>query len=134
MATERHNVNLNEAERNQHAREATHLLGQYAEVEARMKSSAAEYREQLKELNERIDTHSRAARTGMEEREVEVRQEPDNEKYVVRYVRTDTEEVIRTRPMTEDELRVAKQPALPIRAPSTSTSPLRGNTRGGQPS
>lgn len=133
MATERLNVMLTEEERSRHAREAAHLLGVYSEVESRAKLAASEAREELKELNAKIDAHARASRTGFEEREIDVRQEPDNDKLVIRYVRTDTDETVRTRPMTEDELRVARQGTLPLRSAGT-TSPLRGNTRGGQPS
>ena len=82
-----------------------------------------------------------AARTGIEERDVEVNPKPNNEALVVEFYRDDTGELVESRPMTDDEVRVARQRALPFREGSTgeaplravgsSVSPLRGTTRNG---
>lgn len=133
MPIERLPVSLTEDERSRHAREASRLLGVYRERAERAKQIAAESRDELKELSESIEVHAKASRTGVEERDVEVRYEPDSERFVVHTVRVDTDERIHQRPMTEDEMRVARQGKLDLRTPAT-TSPLRGITRGGQPS
>lgn len=135
MPIERLPTHLEQAERDRHAREVTHLLGEYATRELALKEAAKDGRDQLKELQERIDAHARAARTGIEDREVEVRHEPDDARFIVRTVRVDDGEEVRVRPMTDDEIRSARQRELPLRSTGGgSVSTLRGNTRGGQPS
>lgn len=133
MPTERHTVLLTEEERNHASRKAAQLMCEYRRTEDRARETATDYREQMKALRAEADTAARAADTGRDEREIEVRREADNERFQIRTLRADTDEVVHTRPMTEDELRVARQGVLPLRQPS-SVSPLRGNTRGGQPS
>lgn len=133
MALEKHVVQLTEEERNVAARRAAALMRQYAQIEDEAREQARIAMEERKALRKQAEAAARAADTGMEEREIEVRREADNERFQVHTYRVDTGERVNTRPMTEDEARVARQGNLPLRTGGTM-SPLRGNTRGGQPS
>ena len=89
----------------------------------------------------RLSWLDEAARTGIEEREVEVSPRPNNDRLVVEFYRADTGDLVETRPMTEDEVRVARQQSLPLRdakvvaidaslrTGTSPVSPLRGNTK-----
>lgn len=132
MAEERHTIQLTEEERNQRAREAASWMREFRSVEDRSKETAREFREELAELRTKADKAARAAHDGVEERMVEVRHEADNEAFKVHTYRADTGERVNSRPMSDDEIRIARQQVLDLR-PAAKVSPLRGNTRGGQP-
>lgn len=133
MPLERHIVQLTDEERNVRARDAARLLREYTAIEETAKEAARIAAEDKRELRKQADAAARAADTGVEEREIEVRREADNDHFQIHTYRVDTGERVNSRPMTEDELRVARQGSLPLRTGAT-VSPLRGNTRGGQPS
>ena len=132
MAEERHTIQLTEEERNQRAREAASWMREFRSVEDRSKETAREFREELAELRAKADKAARAAHDGVEERMVEVRHDADNEAFKIYTHRVDTGERVNSRPMTDDEIRIARQQVLDLR-PAAKVSPLRGNTRGGQP-
>jgi hypothetical protein len=136
MPTEKLTVTLTDDERNERARLAASLLGQYGDLEERKRETAKELGEELKALREQMDAAAEASRTGIEAREVEIHHTPNNERFTVETYREDTGELVRARPMTEDEARAARQQRLPLRegAAVVALSPLRGNTKGGQPS
>ena len=113
-------------------------------------------KEDIDEKKAELRAFSRAAHTGIEERSIEVEHRPNNDRFTIETIGIDTGEVVATRPMREDELRAAKQTLLPLRDMSPAQvvpiregttggavegirqttggiSPLRGNTRGGQP-
>lgn len=133
MALEKHVVQLTEEERNIAARRAASLMREYARIDDDTREQMRLANEEKRDLRKQADAAARAADTGVEEREIEVRREADNEHFQVHTYRADTGERVNTRPMTEDEARVARQGTLPLRTPG-SVSPLRGITRGGQPS
>lgn len=120
------------------AHEAARLLAQYREREDHKKELVKELSDELKGLREQAEAAAHAANTGVEEREVPVTAKPDNGRFVVEYFRDDTGDLVRSRPMTDDEARVARQTVLPLR--TGTVSPLRGNTKppipdgGGKPS
>jgi hypothetical protein len=136
---ERITVGLTDAERNLRAREIPELLAQVAEIEFARKEAAKESAAQVKELEARIEALGRAVRTGVEDQDLTVSERPNRDVFTVSIVREDTGEVVRERPMTDDELRAARQASLPLRdvsAPDTAplrttkgVSPLRGTTR-----
>ena len=135
---ERITVALTQDERSLRAREVTELLARRDEIEFASKEAAKEAREEIKELDTKIEAMARAARTGMEEQDLSVSERPNRDVFTVSIVREDTGEVVRERPMADDELRSARQAALPLRdasadatpiRPAGSISPLRGNTR-----
>lgn len=128
MPLEKLPVILTPEERSMRAHEAARYLGEYRQKEERKKLVVKELSEELKELREKADEAARAATSGVEEREVPVTAKPDNHRLVMEYFRDDTGDLVRTRPMTDDEARVARQQVLPLRPP-TATSPLRGITR-----
>lgn len=114
MPTEKLPVQLSQEERNMKARNVAALLKRYSELESAAKSAAASYKDQLKELRTEIDRDAEAAHNGYEERDVDLRNEPDPETFQVRIVRADTGEVVRTRDMTTEEMRAARQQNLPL--------------------
>lgn len=132
MAEERHTIQLTEEERNQRAREAATWMREFRSLDDRAKETAREFREELAELRAKADKAARAAHDGVEERMVEVRHDLDNERFQVHTHRVDTNERVNSRPMTDDEIRIARQQVLDLRTVA-KVSPLRGNTRGGQP-
>lgn len=114
MPTETLPVMLSQEERNMKARNVTALLKQCREIEMKAKSAAAAYKEEMKELRTKIDEESEKAHQGYEEREVEVKNVPNADTFTIDIVRLDTEERVRSRPMTEDEMRATCQPSLPL--------------------
>lgn len=133
MPLEKHVIQLTEEERNVAARRAASLLRDLTRIEDETREQMRLVNEEKRDLRKEADTCARAAATGREEREIEVRHEADNERFQVHTYRVDTSERVNSRPMTEDEARVARQGTLPLRT-AGSVSPLRGITRGGQPS
>lgn len=95
MTTERLVCNLTVPEKIDRAQKATELLGEY-----------------VKELRSSLDEAGRASREGWEYREVEVRERPKPANRTVEVVRMDTDEVVRSRPMTEVEWKRWRQPEL----------------------
>lgn len=130
MPLERLSVALTTEERAMRAHEAARYLEEYRQREEHKKEVVKELSDELKDLREKADAAARAANSGVEEREVPVMSKPDNARYVVETFREDTGDLVRTRPMTDDEARVARQQVLPLRpAPASGLSPLRGNTK-----
>lgn len=129
MPLERMPVHLSREERGMRAHEAARLLETYRAREERKKELVKELTDELKTLREQADAAARAATSGVEEREVPVTPRPDNQRLVVEFFRDDTGELVRTRPMTDDEARVARQQVLPLRTATGGVSPLRGNTK-----
>jgi hypothetical protein len=134
-------IHLTDDERNTKARHAASLLHEKALLEEQKRETVADYADRIKVLSAEITAASAAARTGIEEREVEVSPRPNNDRLVVEFYRDDTGDLVETRPMTEDEVRVARQQNLPLRdakvvpidtslrTGTSSVSPLRGNTK-----
>jgi len=135
-------IHLTDDERNTRARHAASLLHERALIEEQKRETVADFADRIKELTAEINAASTAARTGIEEREVEVSPKPNNERFVMEFYRDDTGDLVETRPMTEDEVRVARQQVMPfrdvgkvvaiessIRTGTGSVSPLRGNTK-----
>jgi len=103
---------LTEFEKITRAKEATGLVGEYAQKEEALKAMSAEKRAELKSLRTRIDETSRAAREGIETRPVEVIEEPNLSNFTMDKTRTDTGEVISSRPMTAEETQRHRQTTL----------------------
>jgi hypothetical protein len=135
-------IHLTDDERNTKARHAASLLHERALLEERKRETVADFADRIKELTTEINAASTAARTGIEEREVEVSPKPNNERLLVEFYRDDTGDLVETRPMTEDEIRVARQQVMPfrdvnkvvafdasLRTGTSPVSPLRGNTK-----
>lgn len=141
-------VTLTYEERAARALEAAHLTREIANAEEAKKEVVKEHAEKIGELKAKRDALSEAARTGSEERPVQVEPKPDNLRLVIEYYDATSGEKVRERPMTHDEIVVAKQSVLPFRnvnAPAAATgttgapvaqfrpgpkaSPLRGQTQ-----
>lgn len=59
-----------------------------------------------------MEESARASREGWEYRDIEVRERPSRSERIVEVVRMDTDEVVRTRPMTKEEIERWRQPTL----------------------
>ena len=140
MALEKMPVVLTDEERSMRAREAARLHCLAEAREEHKKEITKELGEEIKALRTEARTAAVAANTGVEDREVPVSPRMNNERFTVEYYRDDTGDLVRTRPMTDDEARIARQRELPLRAvqggaaelrtaPTVGQSPLRGNTR-----
>lgn len=128
MALERMTVSLTAEERDMRAREAARFLAEYRQREDHKKEVVKELTDELKDIREKAEAAAHAANTGVEEREVPVSPKPNNERLIMEFFRDDTGEFVRSRPMTDDEARTARQTVLPLRS-ATTISPLRGNTK-----
>lgn len=128
MPLERMPVVLTSEERSMRAHEAARYLEEYRQREEHKKEVVKELSEELKDLREKAEAAARAANSGVEDREVPVSPRADNQRFVVEYFRDDTGDLVRSRPMTDDEARTARQQVLPLRA-GAAMSPLRGNTK-----
>ncbi len=128
MPLERLSVALTTEERAMRAHEAARYLEEYRQREEHKKEVVKGLSDELKGLREQAEAAARAANSGVEEREVPTFSKPDNTRYVIETFREDTGDLVRTRPMTDDEARVARQQVLPLR-PGAALSPLRGNTK-----
>lgn len=113
MATERLVCNLTMTEKIDRAQKATEMLGEYGSKEKAFKAEAAANSAELKALRVELDEAARASREGWEYREVETRERVRFEKRIVEVYRVDTDEVLRARPMTEDEVKRHRQLTLP---------------------
>lgn len=141
MALEKMPVVLTDEERSMRAREAARLHCLAEAREEHKKEITKELGEEIKALRTEARTAAVAANTGVEDREVPVSPRMNNERFTVEYYRDDTGDLVRTRPMTDDEARIARQRELPLRAVQggngvelrvaspVGQSPLRGNTR-----
>lgn len=140
MGLEKMPVALTEEERSMRAREAARLHCLADEREEHKKEVVKELGDEIKTLRAEATAAARAANTGVEDREVPVSPRLNNERLIVEYYRDDTGDLVRQRPMTDDEARIARQRELPLRAvqggavelrtaPPVGQSPLRGNTR-----
>lgn len=103
---------LSEFEKITRAKEATGLVGEYAQKEEALKAYSAEKRAELKSLRARIDETSRAAREGIETRPVEVIEEPNLASFTMDTTRADNGKVISSRPMTAEETQRHRQTTL----------------------
>lgn len=117
MTTERLPTSLTDDERNARARNATSLHHELEMLRERKKEAAKEYGEQIAELETALAESAKAARTGMEERDVEVRWSANIDRCVMELFREDTGEKVRERPMTDEEQRAARQQAMPFHDP-----------------
>ena len=112
MATERLPCKLTEVEKIERAKESTQILASYRAKEDEVKNTAASGRTELKEMRTKLEDTARASREGWEYREVETMDRPDPVKLTIDTWRSDTGELVRSRPMNDDEKRRVRQPSL----------------------
>lgn len=94
---------LSEYDKAQRAKLTTVLLAEYTAKETEQKLAAKEASSELKRLRATMEEAGRAAREGIETRDVETREQPVFESWEMETVRLDTKEVIDRRPMTKEE-------------------------------
>lgn len=87
-------------------------IREYELTEEERKKATKQLGDKLKDLRAEQEQLGREIRTRKEDRDVEVREEPDNALRVVRVIRVDTGEEAYTRAMTETEIREHCQPSL----------------------
>lgn len=107
-------VKLTELEILERSRELAATIGEHDAAQARQKESA-------KRLKDVVDTHEKTIRTlglvvqsGEEHRPVECEWQADLGKRLLKLVRMDLGDVVRSRPMTDEELQEASQNAFPF--------------------
>lgn len=94
------------------AEEMAEHLKVRAEVEVEAKSSADDYKTQLKRLDRLVGDRAEEVRTGVEYRQIECVERGSYRMNKVDVIRCDTGEVVRSRPMTVSE----RQDSLPFSA------------------
>lgn len=82
------------------------LMGQHKEQKAEMKRKEEALENEIKRL-------AKAHDTGKEMRPVFIREEPDLSRAVIEVFRTDTGELVTTRPMSQDEVNNLRQRTIP---------------------
>lgn len=110
--TERLPCKLTEHEKIARAREATELLAQQTRMTDAEKARSATAKAEIKTVSEQLHEAARASREGWEHRDVEVNVIPNNTDLTIETWRCDTGELVRSRPMSDDEKRRVKQPSL----------------------
>lgn len=108
---------LTREEQLQKGTEMALLLQRLEETESEAKSVADGYKRDIKKLERTIGDRAEEVRTGIEHRLVECTERGRFREGLVDVIRTDTGEVVRTRPMTEAE----KQQPLPFGAEHQAT-------------
>jgi hypothetical protein len=83
--------------------ELGHKLSELNDLEAKKKAAASTFSSAIKEVNAKIHELGETQRTGTEYRQVEVREERAFESNLIKIVRRDTGEQVRTRAMTGEE-------------------------------
>jgi hypothetical protein len=103
-------VPLSEHEALRKAEELSAKLADRRDVDDEHKYRAAEYKQRAKVLDSEIALLGDEVRHRREFRLVECKEEPDHQASVMHMIRTDTGEVVSSRPMTAEERQVTMFP------------------------
>lgn len=98
---------LTEEEANERARSAATILGRRDEIEQKLKAEQATGKANVKTLEQELRQLSTAAREKQELRDVECVWQRDDASWQMNLVRTDTYEIIESRPQTTEERQLA---------------------------
>lgn len=93
------------------------LMAQEDELQAQIKEVGSELRGQVKEVKGAIKLVAKELRERATKRDVECVEIKNDTTFTVEWCRKDTNEVVETRKMTEDEIARAKQGKLPLDKP-----------------
>lgn len=103
MKTEKLPVRLTEPELRARGDELAEKVRDRRLLDEQRKDTARDYRERLEVMDEQIGELARAVRDRTEDREVNIREEPDFKRGVMQIVRLDTGETVRERVLEEGE-------------------------------
>jgi len=106
QAVEHMPVELTAPELAERADEIAKLIGDRSGIESEKASTAASFRERLEVIDDRVDALARELREKRIDREVRVEHVMNFKDKVVETFRLDTQEMVRTRPMTFEELQL----------------------------
>lgn len=105
-------VTLTAAEIEQRSKTLARRIVDLGDLEEEKKEVVKGFGERIKAAEAEIQDLAEAVNTGKEKRLVAVYERHDKRRFCVETVRADTEEVIETRAMNEDECNAARQPSL----------------------
>lgn len=108
-------VMLTEEEARAKGIELASYVQQLNELEERAKQISADMKKEIKALQAKVMVLTRIVRTGKEDREVECYERRNNSLMTIETYRTDTGELVETRPMSANERQLAMFPQ-PLRA------------------
>lgn len=107
-------VQANDAERDQAAREFVSVYNRHQELLSEKDQVYAAWRKRVKDSAGRVSHASELVERGLREAMVDVREDYNLEEELATIVRLDTGEVHATRPMTEDEIQLARQQEIAL--------------------
>jgi len=103
-------VELTQDELLARGRELASVKDEHTQAQADLEAATEGWKDSKKAMQERIEDHesemrriARAIRSGREDRDVDVREEPDFETGIMRTVRADTGDLVQSRGLTEAE-------------------------------
>ena len=102
-------VRLTEEELQRKGQELSEVIEKHAEIDSERAGIAKQFKDKLETLDDKARELAKQIRTKTEERPVEVHQRKDQLNATVDLYRTDTGEVVYSRPMTAEELAEARQ-------------------------
>lgn len=107
-------VKLTETEVPERSRELAAEIATHDEVQRQQKQSAKAFKDRVDTHEARIRELGATVKTGEEMRPIECEWHADMGKRVMTLIRSDTYAVVRSRPMTDDELQEASQGQFPF--------------------
>lgn len=110
IVTETLAVKLKPSEIKERLEDVARMIGNREELEEEKRQSAADYRERLKTLDAEILKFSKEARERQVYQPVDCERRRNEEKRAIDTVRLDTDQVIRSRPMTDEERQIGLFP------------------------
>lgn len=111
--TEKLPCDLTSFELRERATKMANVVNEIEQLELKKKVATDTAKREIDALVVSVSQLARQVRTGKEDREVEVEEVHDEIRFAVETFRTDTGEVVRSRPMTDEEKKHALQVALP---------------------
>lgn len=111
--TEKLPCDLTSYELRERATKMANVVNEIEQLELKKKVATDTAKREIDALVVSVSQLARQVRTGKEDREVEVEEVHDEIRFAVETFRTDTGEVVRSRPMTDEEKKHALQVALP---------------------
>jgi hypothetical protein len=103
ILTKQLHVRLTEEEVKAKGEELARTVAEKSKLDHEKKKIVGDYNGQIKTLENKIFTLATVVETGKELRDVPVKKELDAKRNICRIIRTDTFELVETRPMTPEE-------------------------------
>ena len=113
IKTETLPVNLTTDEKLDYAARAARAVDNIAQMQSEAKSTAADFKARIKDDTEEVAKLSRCIRTGIDYRPIEIREIVEHDKSHAAVYRQDTGKLVRTRPLTPDEMQTSLDDVWP---------------------